>query len=147
MVGCITLKGEGLRLTWCFAEQRIIMHNNILIAHINIFWSDWTWRSTQVQYGQMCLLFHSRESLLLLQHNQLPNVIVKWKGFQYVSCCCGVTLVWRCFSMQIHCYSTICVNFILYEKNIQNDVPNICKLKYTQIVCLLLYFVHSWING
>lgn len=35
--------------------------------------------------------------------------------------------------MQIHCYSTICVNFILYEKDF---VPNICKIEELSILRL-----------
>lgn len=44
-------------------------------------------------------------SPVLRQHNQLPNVFLRQDGFECdtVSCCSGVTFVWRCFSMQIHC--------------------------------------------
>ena len=61
---------------------------------------------------------------------------------------CPVVLVlpWRCFSMQTHCYIIICVNFILYEKNIPNSIANICKLE--ELIRIYSdYFVHSWING
>lgn len=44
--------------------------------------------------------------------------------------------------MQIHCYSTICVNFILYEKNILNFVPNICKIEELSI---LRFYVNCYI--
>lgn len=92
------------------------------------------------------------DSPFTCQHNQLPNVIVKQDGFlcECVSCCSGVTSVWRCFSMQIHCYSIICVNFILYGKSF---VFNICKIEELQWVysdCMLpaifCAFPNKWLD-
>lgn len=109
----------GLLFKVCVFMSRRSSCKNVFIANISIFWSDWTSRSTQVYFLVTFVSDIKDRFLLSRQHNQLPNVIVKWDGCRCdsVSWYSGVTLVWRCFSMQIHCCSTICVHFILYEKS------------------------------
>lgn len=123
--------GEGLG----FGEQRA--HHVIissLLTYISIFWSDWTWRSAQCIFGQMCFRYKGQILLWKPCFTSAQSVAkCPCKVSFHVTLCPIVVVlhsVWRCFPMQIHCYSTICVNCILYEKNI---VPNICKIEELSI--------------
>lgn len=119
---------------WWSQDQHVIISSLLTSAVSGVIGPEGAHKCI---FGLMCFKYKGYV-LILHQHNRFPTVIVKWDGFQCdsVSCCSVVTLVWRCFSMQIHRYSTICVNFILYGKNILNFVPNICKIEESSILRL-----------
>lgn len=106
--------------------------NNISIDNISVFWCDWSWRSAQVHFWSD--VFQVYKGQILPSAQSITKCHCEMTCMS-VSCCSGVTVVWRLFSMQILCYSTICVHFILYEKNILNFVPN-CKIEELNILRL-----------